>query len=43
MMLLKYKFFKASFLHFTKDTDTMQLKFFKVKTLLNNAFNLDQS
>ena len=46
MMLLKYKFFRASFLHLTKDTDSMyigpimQLRFFlKVKTLLNNAFN----
>ena len=39
MMLLKYNFFKASFAHLIKDTDSMQLRFFfKVKALLNNAF-----
>ena len=44
MMLLKYNFFSG--LHFyilTKDTDSMlgpcSSDFFKVKTLLNNAFN----
>ena len=42
MMLLKYTFFRASFLHPTKDTAAcraMHLIFFKVETLLNNAFN----
>ena len=43
MMLLKYNFFRASFLHLTKDTDRLVCRpcssdFFKVKTLLNNAF-----
>ena len=37
--------FRVSFLHLIKDTDScmtfraMQLRFFKVETLLNNAFN----
>ena len=44
VMLLKYKFFRASFLHPIKDTDSMyghaaQICL-KVETLLNNAFNL---
>ena len=41
MMLLKYKLFRASFLHLTKDSDIMghaAQMFLKVKTLLNNAF-----
>ena len=46
MMLLKYNFFRASFLHLPKTLIAcrdMQLKFFKVKTLLNNAFNIDSN
>ena len=39
---LRRNFFRASFLHLIKDTDIacrdMQLRFFKVKTLLNDAF-----
>ena len=39
------KYFRASILHLTKDTDSMyghaaQIFFFKVKTLLNDAFNI---
>ena len=42
MMLLKYTFFRASFVHLTKDTNrAMQLRFLKVKSLLNNAFIKD--
>ena len=38
MMLLKYKIVRASFLHLVKDTDrAMQLRLFKVETLLNNS------
>ena len=37
------QFFRASFLHLIKDTESMQghaTQIFKVKTLLNNAFNM---
>ena len=46
MILLKCKFFRASLLHFIKDTYSMytdmqlNLCFFKVETLLNDAFKL---
>ena len=44
MMLLKCKFFRASFVHLIKGTDCMSGHaaqiFFKVETLLNNAFNM---
>ena len=46
MLLLKYIFFRASFLHRTRDTDSMSghaAQIFKVKTLLNNAFNVEKS
>ena len=43
MMLLRCNFFSISFVHLIIDTDSMtctamQLRFFKVKTLLTNAF-----
>ena len=43
MVLLRCNLLRASFLHLIKDTDSMtfcrdmQLRFFKVKALLNNA------
>ena len=44
MMLLKYKFFRASFYALPKTLipfRTMQLRFLKSETLLNNAFNIE--
>ena len=42
MMLLKYNFFRASFLHLTKDTDSMYghaAQIFKSENIVkNNAF-----
>ena len=41
MMLLKYNFFRASFLHLTKDTDSIwdhAAQIFKSEKWLNNAF-----
>ena len=45
MVFLRCNFFRASCLHLIKDTDSMycmdmQRRFFKVKTLFNNAFKL---
>ena len=39
---LKCNIFRASFLYPITDTDSTQLKFFKVETLLNNAFKPDK-
>ena len=48
MLLLRCNSFRASFLYLIKDTDSMyrdmQLRyFFRVKTLLNNAFNVKRA
>ena len=47
MVLLRCNIFRASYVHLIKDTDTgsmycrdMQVRFLKVKTLLNNAFKI---
>ena len=40
MMLLKYNFFRASFIHLIAFR-TMQLRFFKVNFFFNNAFNVN--
>ena len=41
MVVLRCNFFRASFLHVIKDTESMKgqaAQIFEVKTLLNNAF-----
>ena len=45
MVLLRCNIFRASYVHLIKDTDSMycrdmQVRFLKVKTLLNNAFKI---
>ena len=43
MMLVKCTFFRTSFLHPIKDTDSMMghaAQIFKVETLSNNVFNI---